>query len=193
MSINILEKIQENLQYPPLKKIDPNTGHTAEGVNEPAENKLSQAAIPAALTGMYKYVQNDEGANKILTVRSSDNWANEVFENDKKMVLEHISGYAGKNVEEVEAVINTVANEAVKLTKENLPENAGIKDVKTFFSNQRTNILLYLLPELNIGQSLHDDTLDDNTNKMEGPVSSLMQSIGSVFSSPVTDEEIKDK
>jgi hypothetical protein len=38
---------------------------------------------------------------------------------------------------------------------------------------------------------LHDTTLDDKTNKMEGPISSLMQNIGSAFSQPVSDEEIK--
>jgi hypothetical protein len=65
--------------------------------------------------------------------------------------------------------------------------------VKLFFSNQRNNILLYLPAELKMGELLHNDTLDDNTNKMEGPVSSLMQSIGSAFSNPVTGEEIKDK
>jgi hypothetical protein len=39
---------------------------------------------------------------------------------------------------------------------------------------------------------LHDNTLDDNTHKMEGPVSSLMQSIGTAFSTPFTAEEIKN-
>ena len=46
---------------------------------------------------------------------------------------------------------------------------------------------------LKMGELLHDNTLDDNTNKMEGPISSLMQSIGSVFSKPVTGDEIKEQ
>jgi hypothetical protein len=52
---------------------------------------------------------------------------------------------------------------------------------------------LYLPEALHMGDLLHDDTLDDNTNKMEGPVSSLMRNIGSVFSKPVTNDEIKNK
>ena len=68
---------------------------------------------------------------------------------------------------------------------------AQLKEVKVFFSNQKNNILLYLPAALNMGDLLHDASLDDNTNKMEGPISSLMQSIGSAFSKPVTDEEIK--
>ena len=46
---------------------------------------------------------------------------------------------------------------------------------------------------LNMGELLHDNTLDDNTNKMEGPVSSLIQRIGSAFSTPVIGDEIKNQ
>jgi hypothetical protein len=43
MSIHLLETIQNNLHYPPLKKIDPNTQELKAG----AEHTFSQAAIPA--------------------------------------------------------------------------------------------------------------------------------------------------
>jgi hypothetical protein len=53
---------------------------------------------------------------------------------------------------------------------------------------------MYLPAALQIGVLLNDDTLDDATNKMEGPISSLMQKIGAAFSNPATaeDQEIKD-
>ena len=89
--------------------------------------------------------------------------------------------------------MNAIANETVKVVKENLAADAGIIEVKNFFNDQRNNILLYLPAELKMGELLHDNTLDDNTNKMEGPISSLMQSIGSVFSKPVTGDEIKEQ
>jgi hypothetical protein len=79
----------------------------------------------------------------------------------------------------------------VKVAKENLPADTTTKEVKNFFSTQKNNILLYLLAELNMGELLNDTTLDDKTHKMEGPVSSLMHTIGSAFSNPVSDEEIK--
>jgi hypothetical protein len=79
------------------------------------------------------------------------------------------------------------------VAKENLAADAGIKEVKLFFSDQRNNILLYLPAELRMGELLHDNTLDDNTNKMEGPISSLMQSIGTAFSNPITGDEIKEQ
>jgi hypothetical protein len=44
-----------------------------------------------------------------------------------------------------------------------------------------------------MGKVVHEETLDDNTNKMEGPVSSLMHKIGSAFSNPSNEEEVNTK
>ncbi len=192
MSVNLLETIQQNLGYPEIQKIDPNTQQVPEDKNKLAEDKFSQAAIPAVLTGLYRYVQKDEDAEKILQVANSTVWISKFFDTDKKAVVQTISDYSGQSYEEAESHMNAIANEAVKLVKENLPDNSDIKEVKLFLSNQKNDILLHLLPELNIGRFLHDNTLDDNTNKMEGPISSLVQGIGSVFSSPVTEEDIKN-
>jgi hypothetical protein len=193
MSVNLIKAIQENLGYPELKKIDPNSQEFSIGRDEAITNKFSQAAIPAVLTGLYRYSQTDEGAADILNIKSSNNWVAKIFDDNRKEAIEKITAYAHlSNVEPV-AKMNEIANEAVKITKENLPANAGIKEVKDFFSGQVNNILPYLPVELKMGELLHDNTLDDNTNKMEGPVSSLMHSIGSAFSNPVTGEEIKDK
>ena len=60
--------------------------------------------------------------------------------------------------------MNAIANEAVKVIKENLP--AGLK----------------------VGELLHDNTLDDNTHKMEGGLSGLMQIIGDAFSTSGNEE-----
>lgn len=185
MSLNLLEAIQQNLGYPEIQKIDPNTQFISEH-----EDKFSQAAIPAVLTGLYKYVQTDEGAAEILLVKNSDSWIDKIFDTESDAVVQKVSDY-GNQADNTEAKLNAIANEAVKLVKENLPEGAGIKEVKIFFSNQKNNILLHLPPALNLGSLLQDDTLDDNINKMEGPVSSLMQSIGNAFTNPVTAEEIK--
>jgi len=192
MSVNLIKVIQENLGFPPLHKIDPVTEQPVIDGEVPV-NKFSQAAIPAVLTGLYRYVQTDEGAADVLNIKSSDNWVAKIFDDNRREAIEIISSYARQFNEDSVARMNAIANEAVKVAKENMPANAGIKEVKDFFSNQTNNILLYLLPELKMGELLHDNTLDDNTNKMEGPVSSLMHSIGSAFSNPVTGDEIKDK
>ena len=78
--------------------------------------------------------------------------------------------------------MNVIAMTAVKRVKENLSVDAAQKEVKTFFKGQINNILLYLPAELNMGDLLHDDTLDDGTNKMQGPVSGIIRNIGDVFS-----------
>jgi hypothetical protein len=191
MSINLLETIQQNLGYPALQKIDPNTQQVVEDNKTPDEHKFSQAAIPAVLTALYKYVQSDVGAEDFLRGDNSSNWVSKIFDDNKKEAIQKIAAYAKQSNHDPVAKMNEIANEAVKVVKENTSADAGIKEVKTFFSNQTNNILLYLPAELNMGELLHDSTLDDKTNKMEGPISSLMQNIGSAFSQPVSDEEIK--
>ena len=191
MSVNLIKKIPENLGFPPLNKIDPETEQPATDKAEVVANKFSQAAIPAVLTGLYRFVQSDEGAAEFLNGDSSTNWVSKIFDDNSKEAIQTISAYALQSNEEPVAKMNAIANEAVKIAKENMAADAGIKEVKLFFSNQKNNILLYLPAALNMGDLLHDTSLDDNTNKMEGPISSLMQSIGNAFSNPVTGEEIK--
>ena len=193
MSVNLLKTIQENLGYAPLHKIDPVTQQPATDKDEVVANKFSQAAIPAVLTGLYRYVQTDEGAAALLSIKNSNDWIQKIFDDNRKEAIQTISAYAQHSDEDPVARMNDIANEAVKVTKENLAADAGIKEVKDFFSEQRNNILLYLPAELKLGELLHDNTLDDNTNKMEGPISSLMQSIGSAFSKPTTGDEIKEQ
>ena len=193
MSVNLIKTIQENLGFAPLQKVDPNTQQPANEKAEGFENKFSQAALPAVLAGLYKYVQTDEGAAEFLRIKNSDNWTAKIFDDNRKEAIQTISAYAKQSSEDPVAKINAIANEAVKVAKENMPADASIKEVKLFFSNQINNILLYLPAELNMGALLDDNTLDDNTNKMEGPISSLIQNIGAVFSGPVTGEEINNK
>ena len=193
MSINLLETVQQNLGYPPLQKIDPNTQKVTDDDTKPAEDKFSQAAIPAVLAGLFNFVQADEGAAEFLTGDNTTNWLDKIFDDNRKEAIQAISAYAKQSNADPVAKMNEIANEVIKVVKENLPHPADIKAVKLFFSHQKNNILLYLPAALNMGELLHDNTLDDNTNKMEGPVSSLIQRIGSAFSTPVTGDDIKIK
>lgn len=188
MAVNILEKIHQNLGYPTIQNIDTATQQVTGN-----EEKFSQAAVPAVLTGLYRYAQKDEGAEEILQVVTSTAWLKKFFETDKEAVVNTIAEYSNRSFEQTETEMIAIANEAVKVTKENLGTDAGIKEVKALLLNQRDNILPHLLPVLNMGRYLNDDTLDDVTNKMEGPVSSMIKSIGSAFSNPVTGEEIEHK
>ena len=189
MSINLLEKVQEGLHYPPLQKIDPNTQQPGNDTTTLNNDRFSQAAIPAILVGLYKYSSTDEGAKDILHGGKSENWISKIFDNTKHEVTETIASYINEPKKTSFEKMNIIAGEAVKITKQNLPEEASGKDVKTFFSNQLNNILPYLPAALHMGDFLNDTTLDDNTNKIEGPISSLMHKIGSAFSTPETEQD----
>ncbi|MFM6923869.1 MAG: hypothetical protein ACKOU7_00070 [Ferruginibacter sp.] len=119
-------------------------------------------------------------------------WVSRIFDDNSKEAVQTIAAYAQLYNTDSSVKMNAIANEAVKTVKENLPAGDGIREVKVFFGNQRKNILLYLPAELKMGELLHDNTLDDNTNKMEGPISNLIQNIGAAFSNPVTGKEIKN-
>ncbi len=191
MSINLLEKVQQNLGYPTLQKIDPNTQKTIVDNSTRIEDKFSQAAIPAVLISLYKYVQTDEGAKEVLANESNTNWVSKIFDNSSKEAIETIAAYSKQlNLEHI-SKMNCIANEAIKIAKENVGDHATIEDLKKFFNDEKNNILLYLPAALHLGEIINNDTIDDRTNKMEGPLSSLMQTIGSVFDSPTTEKEIE--
>lgn len=191
MSINLLEKVQQIIGYPALQKIDPNTQKVILDDDTNEEHAFSQAAIPAVLIGLYSYAQSDEGATSLLHEKNSVNWVSKIFNDSKREVVDSIADYAHLSYENVVSNLNLISEESIKIIKENLPAEASIKQLKVFLSDQKNTILLYLPASLQIGTLLNDDTLDDNTNKMEGPISSMMQSIGSAFSTPVVQDDIK--
>jgi len=193
MSVNLLEIVCERLGYPALHKIDPNTQEVQTDKQTSALQHFGQAAIPAILTGLYHYVQTDEGANVFLRENNSPDWVGRIFGDKKGEVVQKITGYAPESGKDPLEEMNLIAAGAVNVVKETLAATAGIKDVKVFFSNHIHHILLYLPAELQVGESLNEGTLDDKTNKMEGPISSLIQNLGNVFSGPVTEKEVDNK
>lgn len=193
MAATLLKNVQEALGYPALQKMDPNTQEMVIDSQTPEEDKFSQAAIPAVLAGMYKYSQSDEGAAEILKNDQRETWMSRIFNDNIKEVLESVSSYAKQSSEDPVAKMEAIASETVKQVIAGLPAGAEVKDVKTFFNHQSSDILLYLPAALNMGTLLNDNVLDDQTHKMEGPISSLMQSIGNAFSAPVMDDEKKSE
>lgn len=184
MSINLLEKVQMNLGYPALQKIDPNTQKMVVDSSTPNEDTFSQSAIPAVLISLCKYVQKDEAATEVLANEANTNWVSKIFDDNSKTAVETIAAYSKQSNEEPVAKMNGIANEAIKVIKENLSQDATIEEMKVLFSNEESNILLYLPAALQLGVIINNSTIDDSTHKMEGPVSSLMQSIGSIFDTP---------
>jgi hypothetical protein len=191
MSFNLLEAVQTELGYPELQKIDPNTQVVKEDETTPDEHRFSQASIPAVLTALYNYSCTDVGAKDILHADPATHWGDKIFTDNKMTIVQHIAGYANYTTEHVIEKINVIASSAVGIIWKELPENAAMHHVKKLMSNQLPNILPYLPAVLQMGELLHNNTLDDRTNKMEGPFSNFMRSIGSGFSNEETPSEKK--
>ena len=186
MPIHLAETVQQSLGYAPLKKIDPNTQEVTVKDGVPDKHSFAQAAIPSILTAFYKYIQTDEGAASFLQNKYPNEWVDHIFGDQSQEAIASIATYTNELKGDPVLLMNLIAEEVVTEVKKYLQEEADFKDLRLFFSNEKNNILLYLPAELNMGGLLDDETLDDQTNKMEGPISSLIQNIGTVFSTPDT-------
>ncbi len=192
MSLSLIEAVQTELGYPALQKIDPNTQVVKEDDTTPEEHRFSQAAIPAVLTALYNYSCTDVGAADILEANPATQWTDLIFSDNQQAVVQHIAEYSNQTTENVSAKLNGIASSAVGIIwKEELPEDATIHHVKQYMSSQLPHILPYLPAALQMGELLHNNTLDDRTNKMEGPLSNFMRAIGSGFSNEETPTEQK--
>lgn len=181
MSGNIITRVQENLKYTPLKKIDPNTAQVADPANAVNDHSFGQAAIPAILAAFSQYVESEEGASVFLHNTYSGKWIPQIFGGRHDRVVEAIRRYSPHENEDYYLEMEAIATEILKISKEQLPENATPKDVKDFFHAEKVDFLSYLLPELQTGLLLGDESMDDQTHKMDGALSGLVQKIGAAF------------
>lgn len=187
MSINLLKEIQQKLGYPPLQKIDANTQEVALDLSAPQEERFSQAALPAVLTALYKYSRADEGAKTILFDNLDIDWSDFIFDDNKDKVIEKIAAYSGLSAADVIPKLNSIAKEAILVVRGQVL-SGSIFEVKNVLADSQNDVLTYLPASMQIGSLLHDNTIDDRTHKMEGPVSSLMHAIGGSFSGSDSDE-----
>jgi hypothetical protein len=183
MSLNLIEAIQEKLGTRKVEKVDPNTQEA-----KASAHAFHQAAIPTVLIGLYKYGNTEIGANDILN-GDSKNWFEAFFGANAGLAAEKVAGYTGKPVEEVREKLEITANEAVQVVRENAPANATPAMAKEFIFQQRSSILKRLPAEMQIGELFDDDTIDDRTNKMEGPMSNHMHFLEKLFGGGVTEDK----
>ncbi|MEO6001295.1 MAG: hypothetical protein ABIN89_30870 [Chitinophagaceae bacterium] len=193
MTTTLAESIQKNLGYPELRKIDPNTQLVTQKNIETVPNQLGQAAIPTVLLGLYKYGNTEKGSEDILRGNISTSWLDLFFADSKEEAISKVAAYAGKPQEEVALKMEEIASESVKIIRENTPEKASFSDVKTYVANQRNSILVFLPAELQISTLVNDNTLDDRTNKMEGPISNAVHFVEKLFSGSTTEKNEDQK
>ena len=182
MATNLVEVIQLNLQYPELKKIDPNLQDISRKETQSTVELLGQSGIPAVLTGLYKLSRTEEGCLKILNSGSDDDSISVLFNGNENQLSENVAKYAGVELNQAESHLENIADEALRLARELVGDKAEPLKLEQYMNGQRHSILVYLPAALNLGYLLKDEGLDDKTNKMEGPVSSFMHSIENKFS-----------
>jgi len=177
MANNIVETIQKNLGFPPLQKIDPNIQETKEKTLREPKEKLAQAAIPAVLTAIYQYTRSKAGGQSIFSDSEHTDWLGAIFKGKEKTAVEKVARYAGVSENEAESAMENIADEAVNTIKNSAGAKPTPDSVKAFMSDQRHGILVYLPAAMQMGDLLNEESLDDRTNKMEGPISNFMHAI----------------
>lgn len=185
MSTNITELLQQALNSKPLQKVNPNTQEVDKAATDTTNaSKLQQAVIAAVLTGLYKITRTHEGAERVLGGNISTTWGDLLFDDGKEALVSRITKYSVSSPAAVEGEIEMAGNEAAGIIKTNAggAKTATADNVITYMKDQRNNILQYLPAALQLGALLDDDTLDDHTHKMDGPVSGLMHAIERAFS-----------
>lgn len=182
MATNLVETIQKNLGYPPLQKIDPNIQETKESTPRNSSERLAQAAIPAILTGYYKFTRTDEGCERLLGNPGPDGWLKTIFETRERAAVDKVALYAGVDAAEAEDAMRKIADEAHRVILSAVHQPPTCNGVREYVAGQRHNILVHLPAAMQMGDVLEDEALDDRTNKMEGPVSGFMHKIESIFS-----------
>lgn len=186
MAVNIVEVLQEKLGIPPLQKIDPNT----QEVKKPeitSQEYLWQAAIPAVLLGLYKFTGDKQGNAAVVNGIYSENILDVIFNGSAREAIIQVADYTGNTTEYTSEKMEQVAQYAISVIRDNIKDEKSDNAVRQFLIDQRNNILVYLPAGLQIGKILGDNTIDDRTNKMEGPVSGYMHWIEKFF--PSTDRK----
>jgi len=184
MATDILKKVQENLGLTPVKKIDPNTQDLTKKADF-TKQRFEQAVLTATMAAIYNLNRSEQGMN-ILEQQTMSNAPRDLFGITDNDILSRIAHYSHTDVGSVATLVSQVAGEALKVIHAN---STSKLELSNLVGSQRNNILPYLPAELQLGSFIADDTMDDRTNKMQGPVSSLMHKIESSFSGNETKEE----
>ncbi len=193
MAINLLEKVSEKLGLSPLIKVDPVTQQVELKTDKERESKLMQALVPTALAGIYDSVRSEEGLNFLIDGQSHPDWIALMFGKNGGEMKERLAAYSGTTEDFVQTHFNMVAAEAAKVLRENASGADTKKSIRDIAGSQRDNILPYLPAQLRAGLLLDDNTLDDRTNKMEGPVSTIMHKIETAFTGQESQEAADKK
>ena len=179
MATNMIETIQKNLDYPVLRKIDPNIQEAKDKYQQSRVEKLAQGAIPAVLAGIFQLTRSNDGAAEIINMQTNDaaGLLQQIFKDHETSAVQKVAQYGDASESDVKNHMEIIAAEAIRILRKESSDNPTSEKIKSLMNEQRHNLLSYLPAAMSFGHLLDDETLDDRTNKMEGPISSFMHKI----------------
>lgn len=180
MAENIVEAVRQQLGMGPIKKIDPNNQAVTQLEGEEPHDKLAQAAIPAVLVAFAVFAKTDRGADIVLghaSVKHID-----LFLGKHEQIAAAIAAYSGVSEEEAAQTMEKITQAAESITVQAAEPDPTVEKVRNYLAGQRHQILSHLVPSLKLGELLNDNSLDDRTNKMEGPMSNIAHTIENFLS-----------
>lgn len=189
--MNLIDKIRERLRFPPFIKIDPNTQQLPENAKKDTRQLSGQAIVSAVLTAIYQFSRTEEGFNHLLNKDKNIPWSVTLFGDEAESVINSIAAYSGADASIIKSNIEEAGDATWEISSHQLEGKVNYASFGKYISTIRNTVLDYLPPQLNLGEKLHDSSLDDRTNKMEGPVSGIMHRIEKFFSEPQEHERYK--
>jgi len=182
MAENIVTALEEKLGLPHFEKIDPNSPQgKRELLVNPTTNHYTQAAVIAVLVGIYKYGSSTEGAADLLTPGIENNLFEKLFGENEKELVKAVSYYGDKNYDSTHLLMQVIAKEAIEIIRKAVGGDPTPQKIVSYLAGQRHHILVHLPPDLKLGKLINDNSIDDTTNKMEGPVSGLVHFFENLF------------
>jgi uncharacterized membrane-anchored protein YjiN (DUF445 family) len=127
---------------------------------------------------MIKYSDGPEGVN-LLSTDENKNWLGIIYYGKENDAIQKVADYAGVNADEARKHMENISQETVKILKEFVTPDS--EKLRSFMNSQRHSILSHLPAAMKMGDVLNEETFDDRTNKMEGPVSSFLHRIEDIM------------
>lgn len=176
MAQELIKTIEQELHIAPLEKIDPNADQAPS-----AGLSMAQAAVPATLAGIFRASRSAE-SSRILLNNNKRMWLDLIFGDQREAIVENIAASCGQSQDECARMMESTAGIAMDWFRTEAAEPVTEDSFRDIVSRHRHEILVYLPASLQMGNFLDDSTIDDRTNKMEGPVSNLVHRIEDRFS-----------
>lgn len=180
MAINLVKKLEEQMQQHHLKSVDPNTQAIGDENKQSAYDLYARAVMASALVGLYQFSRDESNIKEILAAKDLSGYPNRIFDNNFALLEEKIKDYSNYKVGDTKENFTEAISCLVGIVRGEVGNDA--RAAKDLLSDQRSNILSYLPGGLETGEMLADNTLDDRTNKMHGPFSDFTHWMEQIFS-----------